>query len=383
MGIDFRRPRHIRGFRFGEVLVWDFTNKPLVEKTVSGGVAHIEDGANDVPIKNWIVTLPASLDGYTAVNGVRTGKNLFDKTNTSGIVTGYIATSSFNDGNTRAKTVYIEIKGGGTYTVSKNAGQRFQIATAEVPPTNGAVYTGRQTGNTASSLTITAGANDKYLWAWIFLEGTDTGTLSDMLDSVQIEVGSSASSYTAYTATTQYTASLGRTIYGGTADLVTGEGVETYKDYNLGALTWSGGVIGGNDYCWYVDLSAEGLKMPSSNSDIFDGICDNYTPIRYNGISTNQQTIALRTNGYLYVNNGSNTVQPTGNVTIELATPTDFTFDPITPTPETALGVNNFWADEGDSEVTCYADPSLSPTQLQSFSMATEEQNSSTQEDDT
>jgi hypothetical protein len=42
-----------------------------------------------------------------------------------------------------------------------------------------------------------------------------------------------------------------------------------------------------------------------------------------------------------------------------LATPTDFTFTPITPTPETALGVNNFWADSGDTEVTYRADINL------------------------
>ena len=209
---------------------------PLPEKTASGSIANITDGADGVPLKNWLVTLPASLDGYTEVNG------------------------------------------------KKNTG---------------------------------------------------TGTPE-----------------------TQYTASLGRTIYGGTADIVNGEGSETHKGYTLDNLTWSGGIIGGQMWCWYVDLSAEGLKLPA-NSAIFDGISDNYTPIRYNGISSNANTIALRSNGYLYVNNGSDTVQPTGKVTIALDAPETFTFTPITPTPETALGVNNFWADEGDSDVTYRADISL------------------------
>ena len=39
------------------------------------------------------------------------------------------------------------------------------------------------------------------------------------------------------------------------------------------------------------------------------------------------------------------------------------TFTPITPTPETALGVNNFWATEGDSDVTYRADISLALAQ--------------------
>ena len=90
-----------------------------------------------------------------------------------------------------------------------------------------------------------------------------TGTLEEIACSY----GSTANAFSVYTAPTQYTASLGRTIYGGTADIVTGEG----EDEN-------------------------------------------------------------------------------GNA---------FTFTPITPTPETPLGVSNWWADEGDSDVTYRADISL------------------------
>lgn len=50
----------------------------LPEASVSGSIAHLEDGADAVPLKSWLVNLPASLDGYSEVNGVQTGKNLFD-----------------------------------------------------------------------------------------------------------------------------------------------------------------------------------------------------------------------------------------------------------------------------------------------------------------
>ena len=237
---------------------------PLPEKTASGAIATITDGADGVPLKNWLVTLPASLSGYSAVNGAKTGKNLFDKDNANEI-DGYFTTTGFSTLNSNAKTIYIPIVGGVTYTVSKTAGQRFQIATAEAIPSNGELFTARQANNTATSLTITASANDKYLWAWVFLEGTDTITLSEMLASVQIEVGSTPTQYTAYEAPTTATVSLGRTIYGGTADIVTGEG----EDEN------------GNAFA--------------------------FTPIQ----------------------------------------------------ADTELGVNNFWADEGDSDVTYRADISL------------------------
>ena len=42
---------------------------PLPEKTASGAIANITDGADGVPLKNWLVTLPASLTGYTAIHG--------------------------------------------------------------------------------------------------------------------------------------------------------------------------------------------------------------------------------------------------------------------------------------------------------------------------
>ena len=238
---------------------------PLPEKTASGAIANITDGADGVPVKNWQVTLPASLDGYSEIGCTKSGKNLFDKNNANEI-DGYITTTGFSTGNANAKTIYIPIKSGETYTVSKTAGQRFQIATAEVIPSNNAVFTNRQAqSGSQSSLTITAGANDTYLWAWIFLDGTDTGTLADMLASVQIEYGSTATAYEAYTAPTTATASLGRTIYGGTADVVNGTGTDE---------------------------------------------------------------------------NGN-----------------DFTFTPIQA--DTELGTNNFWVDEGDSEVTYRADISL------------------------
>lgn len=336
----------------------------LPEKTASGSIANFSDGANDVPIKSWKATISPTLSGVSAVHGTKSGKNLFDKTNTSGIVTGYIATSNFNDGNTRAKTVYIEIKGGATYTVSKTAGQRFQIATAEVPPTNGAVYTGRQTGNTASSLTITAGANDKYLWAWIFLEGTDTGTLSDMLDSVQIEVGSSASSYTAYTATTQYTASLGRTIYGGTADVVNGTGTITEKQVKFSDLAWT--YQSSYNRFRAQDLTAV-IAKPATNQTVLAGLLSSaYTAGVANSSYATDLSIAVNVSGEIFVYDSNYTDKDVwlaqfGNDTISypLATPEDFTFTPITPTPHTALGTNNLWNDCGDSEVTYRRDIDL------------------------
>ena len=102
---------------------------------------------------------------------------------------------------------------------------------------------------------------------WVIGQDGSVST-SDIL-TIQLEVGSTATSYEPYTAPTTATAFLGRTIYGGTADIVTGEG----EDENGNAFT--------------------------------------FTPIQ----------------------------------------------------ADTELGVNNFWADEGDSDVTYRADISLALAQ--------------------
>lgn len=125
------------------------------------------------------------------------GKNKFDVDNPS-IVAGYIGTSSFSTGNDRAKTVYIPISPNTTYTVSKLAGQRFCIATAPTAPADNAPFSVRNANNTASSLTITSGANDAFLWAWVYLQDTDTVSLDTMLASLQIELGSTATAWTPY-----------------------------------------------------------------------------------------------------------------------------------------------------------------------------------------
>ena len=252
---------------------------PLPEKTASGAIAHIDDGADAVPLKNWLVTLPASLDGYTEVNGTKSGKNLLplvvdypNYTNTKNSVT----LTVLSDGK-------VKLNG----TASANTDFTFYSAStpsdAHLYVRNG-TYTFSNIGNSNVKMVVSGGNNNGFPYREI-ANGSYTGTVTDetkpfnyiifrissgtQLDNVvvepMLECGSSASSFEAYTAPTTATASLGRTIYGGTADIVTGEG----EDENGNAFT--------------------------------------FTPIQ----------------------------------------------------ADTELGVNNFWADEGDSDVTYRADISL------------------------
>ena len=352
---------------------------PLPEKTASGGIASFSDGADDVPVKEakfYFLPIqaagtpspsnPLAITGWTGLTGYQFGKNLFDKVN-GNVVTGNIATSSFNDGNTRAKTVYVPIKGGLTYTVSKTAGQRFQIATSEYIPTNGALYTTRQTGNTSSSLTIMAGANDKYLWAWIFLEGTDTGTLDEMLASVQIEVGASATSYEAYSTPTTYPVSWSEhgTIYGGYVDATRGKVVKTHESVNFNdqSLTWTYQ----NDYGRFLCQNlASYIVHASSNSTPLQGLySESYQRDVAASSSAVNKSISCSTLGYLFVyDSGYSDVNTwlgvVGNRKIIYPLQTPVEYDITAFIPSTYLGSNNFYSDaNGDAEITYRADIDL------------------------
>lgn len=220
---------------------------PLPEKTASGSVANITDGADGVPIKAWEVTLPASLSGYSAING------------------------------------------------TKNTG---------------------------------------------------TGTPE-----------------------TQYTVSLGRTIYGGEADIVNGVGKDTCTKIKISDLNWTY-YTAGTSPIFYAN-NVPNMKT-YARAEMPNIVIDGYTTRTAHSRSNlsanmanmecsaieNAQTITFRNDTYTSV---SDMLSDIGDeyIVYEVATPTDFTFTPISPTPETALGMNNFWADEGDSEVTYRADIDL------------------------
>lgn len=227
----------------------------LEEKTqASASVCSFSDGADAVPLKNWLVTLPASLSGYSEVNGTK---------------------------------------------------------------------------NT----------------------GTDTPT-------------------------TQYTASLGRTIYGGTADLVNGEGTGSGVKYTLDG-TQAVAMFSTTDpnvKRFSVSIPSDSITTTTDRTDIISDV--DILPTTTNAVtSAGGNGIHYRTNGSHNIIVCFGTDVPLSSVeeynayvsehNIEivytLATPTDFTFTPISPTPETALGYNAFWSDEGDTEVTYRASGTITP----------------------
>lgn len=325
---------------------------PLPEKTASGAIANITDGADGVPLKNWLVTLPASLDGYTEVNGTKSGKNVIQNLK-------YQATSNRVNIGQSDDGFSISLRAG-TYTLSVTSSINIRAYyRGSLDGSNTLIWS---TYSTSGSGTFTL-SEDKDVRMCVIGQDGSVST-SDIL-TIQLEVGSTATAYEAYTAPTTYTASLGRTIYGGTADIVTGEGEASFAYHKITA-----------DDEINLYTSANGFRIPTvswtSGAMIYQansgGLCNVLPTVT---VSTGQGIRFGINNDQLYMVQcydlfGSTVADfktyVTNNdvyVVYRLATSTAFTFTPITPTPDTELGVNNFWADEGDSDVTYRADISL------------------------
>lgn len=98
------------------------------------------------------------------------------------------------------KTIYIPCKPNTTYTVSKlydATKNRFALGFTDTEPTYSMKVEGYITNANVSDLTITTGANAKYLLAYIWITGGTT-TYKEMLDSIKIEEGVHATAYSPY-----------------------------------------------------------------------------------------------------------------------------------------------------------------------------------------
>ena len=228
----------------------------LEEKTASSAsVCSFSDGADGVPLKNWLVTLPASLDGYTEVNGVKSGKNISSLSEYPNNPWDFWGTN-FTD-----MVSFLNTLKSGTYTISFDFevetvpdGGDIQYGLPYIRALVGGSYVNLTSYSisaassvsvgdifhVSASFTLTDDRVGNVSNCYLYCDRKDThsgltGRGRYNLINVQIEVGSTATSYEAYTAPTTATASLGRTIYGGTVDIITGEG----EDENGNAFTFT------------------------------------------------------------------------------------------------------------------------------------------------
>lgn len=339
----------------------------LPEKTVSGSIAHITDGADEVPIKSWEVTLGASLDGYSSVDVYHAGKNLVNIPDSAEITRNQLT-------STVAPLLDDFLHGKkGNFTISAKTAETVANAnfitirinyTDNTSSSNVYIYRGstHESGEITGTFSISSDPA-KTIDSVSF--GGNTGTAKCAVSEWQVEANATATAYEPYTAPTTNTVNLGRTIYGGSADVVQGTGTENY-----GKVVFDGTEGTGGTPTWTMISVTQGTMFRitvsgKATTSATNTLCSYYTPTAQaqradgtvSGAGTNVDIIDNRFSSV----DAFKAWLAENPVTLvyELATSTDFTFTPITPTPETALGVNNFWTDEGDSEVTYRADIDL------------------------
>lgn len=143
---------------------------------------------------------PQDVNNVSGDNVVRiSNKNLYDKDDSNLIMnnvyinaTGFVLTSANN-----MKTICMPCRANTTYTVSKTLSSRFVIGTAS-SNTIGISMTAGRTNASGTQVSVSSGANDKYLFIFYYHGTADTKTEQEIRNSIQVEIGSTATTYTTH-----------------------------------------------------------------------------------------------------------------------------------------------------------------------------------------
>lgn len=167
---------------------------------MTGMIWYCKIWDNDVLVRNFIPCINQSnvVGMYDTVNDVfyanagtgafNAGPNLFDKNNLN-YIAGYLSVNGNKiESSSKTDTYYIECNPNTTYILQrekvKTSGQVFRFASYSEVPTYNNHFTGMVGGLTDDlTLTITTGANDKYL---AFSMGNVLHTDTEYIDKVQI-----------------------------------------------------------------------------------------------------------------------------------------------------------------------------------------------------
>lgn len=334
---------------------------PLPEKTASGAIVTFPDGADAVPLKKCEITLPASLDGYSSVDVKHTGANLLDFTvrDHFGITCEKTADGGAKMSGTATNTSYpvnwipLTLPAGTYHIYISAVGTGMTIAYSKNGGYGGNLYTGDNV--------ITLNAETE-IGGYIRVSN---GTVISEPETVYMQLSVAQADYEPYTTPTTHTAQLGRTIYGGTADVVKGQGIGECVKVKFSDLTWFTNLLNGARQ-FYAVLSDS--KTPINNNTILDGLlCDGYNVTYANDVYLDTSVgdkISVNTGNAVQVRDYSVTtleafIAKTANYELvyPLATPEPFSFDPVPI--DSKLGNNTLWSEQGSAEVTHRADINL------------------------
>lgn len=329
---------------------------PLPEGTASGQIANFSDGADDVPTKSLVVTIPPTLSGVSALNETQTGRNLFDiSTATNGQINGtngvYYANANWQASD------FFPVHGANlTLSWDTDSSNYYQVNLAFYDNAEHYVDGSNNAFANIYSKTFTIPNGAVYCRAsWSISVGGSPAPRNN----IRINLGSTDGGYTPYTSPTQYTASLGRTIYGGTADVVTGEGQETFGvftfdgsddedwSYSNGRfkIAWPGTFEVFNTNHYRI-RQCNNLAVDNVAAGSYELADNSVTWFTTNIIFIRKDDITSLENWKQYLLNNSLKI---GGI---LATPESFTF--TGQEVNSLYGVNNFWNDAGGDTTVVY-----------------------------
>lgn len=340
-----------RGFSPAEWASATRKMKALETDTKSGGIVNLK-GAKEVPITSLIGTINPTLEGTDTLTATRLGKNL------ANFVNGYGIAGNGTIEPTAARCATIEpipIIANVTYKAYVENNRGFIIAVW-----NGNTLV-RRTASLASGDTLDTSGGDRF---YLCIYGAAGVTCTIETDKPRCLTSDDLdTSYTPYVAPTTYTANLGRTIYGGSADIVNGEGKIKCVKVKFSDLTWYTSLLNGVQQ-FYALL--ENTAIPANNRTILDGLlCEEYTVTYADEVyvdTTVGNKLSVNISKYLQLRDFSvSTLEAFKEKTKDyylvypLATEEDFTFDPIPI--NTSGDTENFYTSNGDTSITYYEEP--------------------------
>ena len=338
---------------------------PLPEGTASGNVAHITDGADLVPIKKWNCSVNGNTNGVSLISCSKFGKNMFsyDLPLYEGYwLNGFQGTGNEVNYDTSNGWLFykIPVSEGDTITFSgMQAMGGVYCAFFKDTPDN--VISTFLNGSINGSRQVPTGAN--FVGVEINRGGNPQRDPKNEFPYAQIEISSSSTSFEAFSKT-EYSVLLGRTIYGGVADIVNGRGYDSYNLITVGNSGWTYYESNGNSYMF---RTFDDKIIPQIGDADHELACD---MLPYGGVNYASQFQDL----HIYQANNKNIyIKDTScqsasdyyskysamKIAYENTSPNDFTFQPLSDIPETPLGVSNWWNNTGDSEVVYRRDIDL------------------------
>lgn len=344
------------------------TKAPAIYETVSGPVASIQDGADDMPLKSCVVTISpiqegtgdpspeniCPISGRTELSVYRRGANLIDDSiknvNSSN-------TSLYFGGPTNS---YVHFLKAGTYTLSCefSDGVHYGAFIKETNSPQVQIWPSSVANSTDQASFILP--SDGFYRMWFYQTQANGGVSVDGVSNIMLNVGDTALPYEPYKQTEPVSVnweSEAGTVYGGTLDLVSGKLTVDKKGVSLNDPSkWSETSAGVFTY-------ALGASDRAIYSDSYYGlICSHYTanyslPQYCRWSSANSGNFRISDSNA--TPEGLQALSQSGDLKIvyNLAEPVEYQLTP--QEVRTLLGNNNIWSDGGDMTIAYPADTKM------------------------